>query len=95
MSSLPISNDNEYLSIDSLGRDTVESIREIIKLEGVLHWNRQGEVRVVPLAVLMDTFETYDFWASAPDSAQVDAPEHVGRVYWADTQRLIQTQPEL
>lgn len=95
MNSLPILHDGDYLSIDNLGRETQEQIRAIIELSGVVHWHNRGEVRTIPLAILMDTFETYDFWESAPDKWQVHAPEAVGRIYWADTQPIPQMQQEL
>lgn len=88
MSSLPISRDAEYIHINSLDSSTQEEIRAIIDHGGVLHWDRNGEVRVVSNGVLSDVFQTYDFWSSAPDAYQADAPEGVGRIYWGDTQRL-------
>ena len=91
MSLLPIFSDSDYIFIGNLNSETEESIREIIKLEGVLHWNREGEVRVVPLAILLDTFEVYDYWTVLPEKRQVAMPKDVGRIYWIDTQRLHRT----
>lgn len=85
MSSLHISNDNEYISLDSLDAETLESIREVTRLGGVLHWDREGEVRTVSNGVMIDVLEVYDYWKSAPEKYQVDAPEAIGRIYWGDT----------
>ena len=88
------SRDNIHLTkTGEAGIPLLYHLRKIEETNGRLFWNRLGETRYVPVAVIRDAIELYDWWVAAPDHYQAQAPVVVGRIYWVDTEEIRQPNP--
>jgi hypothetical protein len=97
MSSQPTCNvhyNKASFHVKEMCADHLESLRETVKLNGILHWTFDGETRMVCNAVLADVLEAYDFWMVVPEAYSSETPRDVGMLYWGDTQ-LIPLPPPL
>ena len=72
-----------------------DEIRAIMKIGGAVIWNNQGTERLLPNGILVDVFESYDFWTKEPEKLQVNMPKDVGTFYWGDTVAIHQRPQEL
>lgn len=58
-------------------------------------WNRDGEVRRIPRAVIVQALDTYETWRNVPGRWRVATPRDVGVILWEQTieTRLGRPQP--
>lgn len=73
-----IINSENSIKMESISEGRIAYIRKGVGL----FWNRNGEWRRFPNAILLDVLHTYDAWKLAPDKWTVKPPPSVGVLFW-------------
>lgn len=70
----------DYLTILDLYS---RGLRRLVENGGQIYWNRQGEWRRIPNAILKQELATYDMWTkNRPDKWTMKPPALVGLLFW-------------
>jgi hypothetical protein len=86
MSYLEIYRDSDYIPVPDLFKNQAfiseEVFRDQISFGNFIMWNRAGEWRKFPNAIIVDVLHTYDMWKHAPKEWTVKPPAPVGKLFW-------------
>jgi hypothetical protein len=80
MTLLKLYDERDYLTIMDLLK---QGFRGLVEEEGQIYWNRQGQWRRIPNAILQQELGVYDMWTQArPDKWTMKPPATVGLIFW-------------
>lgn len=86
MATLELYDDRDYVPVTDLFKYEAfvseEVFRDQIAFGNTLSWNRAGEWRHFPNAILVDVLHSYDMWKNAPKTWTVKPPATVGKLFW-------------
>jgi hypothetical protein len=64
--------------------------RCIAEAEGSILWNRRGETRLIPAAMIRNAKQSYDSWLQMHGREEASMPSRVQRINWEDCLALPQ-----